>query len=149
MKNMLFELISNIGKYIIVVIDNFRDGLLIAIAWLLNTTIWIIANIFRVVLSIIDSERINHAEQASEQYGLTREIELLGAISAVKEDALDQKTWLSEHTNALNILGSQLINECEWEERRVHRYIKKIVESIPGLQYAGSVEEDDEDIELG
>lgn len=150
MKAMVFEVVSESGKYLILGLEKLRDITLVSIAWIYSIIIWITANIFKFILGIIDSERLEHAEQASEQYSMTRELEILGAISAIKEDVLAQKTWTNEHSEKLNELGSQLLYECEWEDRRIHRYMKKIVESIPGLQYAGhDDEDDDEDIRIG
>jgi len=73
------------------------------------------------------------------------ELETISSVIKVKEDALDRKKWTVHHTEALEVLGSRLINECDWSERKMHIYMKSVVESIPGLHYMVDIDEYDDD----
>jgi len=151
MRTKLFNLIGSLG-------ENFIEGLRVALEFIVNVQVRIAdliiklaANSFRFVLWLIDRERMDHAEQAVLQSSISTELEILMAISKVKEDALNIGLWKENHSMALNELGSRLYNECDWEEDQIHRYLRMVVESIPGLIYATSDDEDDEDegIRLG
>jgi hypothetical protein len=101
-------------------------------------------------LRLVDPDRLDHAEQVADQYSMNQELEILGAVSHVKEDALEKKAWTAQHSQALNILGNRLCQECDWEEERIHDYMRRVVKSIPGLGYlVGSEEDDDDTISIG
>lgn len=145
MRTKLFNLIGSFG-------ENFVEGLRFILEFFINTQVHIAdllvkltANYFRFVLWIIDRERMDHAEQTVLQSSMNTELEILMMVSKVKEDALSIGVWKENHSMALNELGSRLYNECDWEEDQIHRYLRMVVESIPGLIYATSDDEDDED----
>lgn len=145
MRTKLFNLIGSFG-------ENFVEGLRFILELFINTQVHIAdllvkltANYFRFVLWIIDRERMDHAEQTVLQSSMNTELEILMMVSKVKEDALSIGVWKENHSMALNELGSRLYNECDWEEDQIHRYLRMVVESIPGLIYATSDDEDDED----
>ncbi len=149
MKEALFDITAQIGKWIIVGIHQLAELIIYGIEAISNFFVWIAGNIFATILSWIDSERVQHAEQVAEQYPLSMELEILGAVTSVKEDALDKKKWTEQHSIALNILGNRLFNECDWDEERIHDYMRRVVESIPGLGYAvGSQDDDDDSISI-
>lgn len=145
MKRVLFDAIAFAGEAFLDLLHNFGDLLSLGVESFFNLLVWLVANIFRVILWVVDSDRLNHAEQVADQYSMNQELEILGAISHVKEDALGKKTWTGQHSQALNILGNMLSQECDWEEERIHDYMRRIVESIPGLGYLVGSEEDDDD----
>lgn len=150
MKEALFDITAQIGKWIIVGIHELGELIGYGIEAVFNFFVWITGNIFATILSWIDSERVKHAEHVAEQYPLAMELEILGAVTAVKEDALDKKKWTEQHSMALNVLGNRLFNECDWDEERIHDYMRRVVESIPGLGYAvGSQDDDDDSISIG
>lgn len=149
MKEALFDITAEIGKWIIVGIHELGELIGYGIEAVFNFSVWITGNIFATILSWIDSERVKHAEHVAEQYPLAMELEILGAVTAVKEDALDKKKWTEQHSMALNVLGNRLFNECDWDEERIHDYMRRVVESIPGLGYAvGSQDDDDNSISI-
>lgn len=149
-----------------------RDNLFDAVAWLGNLLIeatrstfqffafccgvaagavtWIIANITRIILTIIDSEKMNHAASVVEQAPINNELEILANVTKIKEEALERRRWTDDHTIALNQMGYRLYHECDWSEASIHAYMKDIVESIPGLTYSGrSISDDDDDDDDG
>ena len=64
-------------------------------------------------------------------------------LNKIKEDALQRKAWTSNHSLALNELSSELYNQCNWDEQRIHQYMRGIVETIPGLSYVSNDDSDD------
>lgn len=145
MRTKLFNLVGSFG-------ETFIDALRAVLEFSVNVQVKIAdlilkltAHIFKFILWLIDDERINHAEEAVKQSSLSTELEILMMVSKVKEDALNVGFWRENHSMALNELGSRLYNECEWEEDEIHRYMRMIVESIPGLTYAITDDDEDED----
>lgn len=146
MRKLLFDSVAYVGKAIIAFFRETGDLLSYGVESVSNFFVWIFAHAFRFALWLIDSERVDHAEQVIDQYVISRELEILGAISHVKENALNAKVWSENHSKALNILGNRLFQECDWDEERIHDYMRRVVESIPGLGYAvGSDDDEDED----
>lgn len=149
MKKIIFDSVAYVGKAIIGILRETGDLLSHGIESVFNFLVWIFAQVFRFVLWIIDKERVDHAEQVIDQFVMNRELEILGAISHVKENALNSKVWSEKHSKALNILGNRLFQECDWEEDRIHDYMRRVVESIPGLGYAVGSDDDDYDEDEG
>lgn len=98
---------------------------------------WILAWTSRNLLLAIDKDRYEHAASTMEQRDDLIELELLKAVSQVKEDAISGRVWTSSHTLALNKIGSALHMQCGWEPARIHGYLRQVVESIPGMSYYG------------
>lgn len=150
MKEVLFNITAQLGQWIIVGIHELGELIALGVETVSNLLAWVAGNVFAAVLSLIDGERVKHAEHVAEQYPLAMELEILSAVTHVKEDALGKKKWTEQHSIALNILGNRLFNECDWEEQRIHDYMRRVVESIPGLGYAvGSTDDDDDSISIG
>ena len=151
MKKTLFNVAAFLGEWFIDLLENVGDLLSLGIESFFNFLVWLTANAFKAVLWIIDSDRADHAEQVADQYSMSQELEILGAVGHVKEDALERKAWTSQHSEALNILGNRLCHECDWEEERIHDYMRRVVESIPGLGYlvGSDDDEDDDSISIG
>ena len=63
------------------------------------------------------------------------ELRLLGAANSVKEHAETTGDWTEQHSDALEAISNALLNECSWEEDDIHGYMKRLVESIDGLEY--------------
>jgi len=145
MKRHLFDIVAFLGKVVIETLHNVCECLTAGIDTVFNFFVWILANLTRVILSLIDAERMDHAESVIEQYSMNRELEILGAISKVKEDAVERALWTPNHSNAMNILGNRLFRECDWETGRIHEYMKRVIESIPGLGYQVGNDDDDDD----
>ena len=73
-------------------------------------------------------------EAQTETARMNIELKLLEAAYKVRNHA-QASDWSDEHTQALEAVGDALLNECGWEEERVHDKLREIVESIEGLQY--------------
>jgi len=148
MKEVLFNITAQLGKWIIIGIHELGQLIIFGVEAVSNFFVWVFGNIFAAVLSLIDRERVEHAEHVAEQQPLAMELEILGAVTHVKEDAIEKKKWTEQHSIALNILGNRLLNECDWEEQRIHDYMRRVVESIPGLGYLVGSDDDDDSISI-
>ena len=149
MRKIIYDTLGDFGEDLITglqVIFNFLIDILTGVG---NTIIAFVANIFKMSMWLIDKERVDHTETVIEQFPLNNELQILMNVTRLKEDALERKTWTNHHSSALNQLSSKLYNECNWDQSRIHEYMRAIVESIPGLSYVpGDDEEDDDSIEL-
>lgn len=148
MRNIIYNAIGGFGEDLIAglqVIFNFLIDLVTGIG---NAIIVSIANIFKMSLWLIDRNRVDHAEMVMDQVPINNELQILMNVTRLKEDALEHKAWTSNHSLALNQLSSKLYNECNWDEKRIHEYMRAIVESIPGLSYVPGDEDEDDSIDL-
>ena len=111
-----------------------------------NALVWIVvksAEFLRVsyahfcmwLLKIVDGKRVKAEQEANEQSRVSAELALMQAAVHVKESSIEIGDWTEEHSEALNMIGVGLINECNWEAAQVHHYFKPLVESIEGLNY--------------
>lgn len=143
MKIFLFRTIAAVTASLIsinLVVGNAVTSLIAATFNGLNAIIKAIATF---LMKAVDKDRYEHAKLATEQYGQLAELDLLIAATKVKEDALKNKAWTIGHTVAMNRIGSMLYTQHKWEPARVHKYLKSIIESIPGMVYmAGDDPED-------
>lgn len=136
MKKFLFDVVAELGQLLIIGSTKLFELLIDGLDFIGRGVVWGLANFFKIVLSVLDPVRIEHAEHVAEQRGMNLELEILGTIAAVKEDALKRELWTPKHSQAINILVNRLLNECDWEEDRVHDYVRRVIEDIPGLGYA-------------
>lgn len=149
MKRAFFDILAYTGSQFLLFLVWVSQVLQDIIKYIFAAIIWLSANVIRIILSLIDSEKYHHANQVSEQREMTSELDILARISAVKEDALKRKVWTEGHSLALSQLGNALYANCDWSERDIHNYIRGVVEDIPGLSYAVKSDDDEEDgIEL-
>lgn len=145
MRNFFFNLIGDFGEDLITLVQFVFNSLISLIAFVGDTLTSFVANIFKMSLWMIDRNRVDHTEMVIDQVPINNELQILINVTRVKEDALEQKTWTKDHSLAINHLSSKLYNECNWNEKRIHEYMKAIVESIPGLSYVSGDEDGDED----
>ena len=84
--------------------------------------------------------------QVVDQAGMVHELILLNQANRVKTDALESG-WTDTHSVVIGDIRERLHIECGWTLRRVDKYMKEVVESVPGLQYMvdGASEGNDED----
>lgn len=80
-------------------------------------------------------DTIEEALAAEEMEQQTTELELLSNATKLKEHALETGEWTDDHSEALNAIGNALLNDCDWDEDDIHRYLKEVVESGTGLSY--------------
>jgi len=149
MRKHVFDIVAYTGSRLLMFLAWASEFTQNIIKYAFAAIIWLLANVLRIFLGLIDSEKYHHASQVSEQRELTNELDILARISAVKEDALNRKVWTAGHSLALSQLGNALYANCDWSERDIHNYMRNIVESIPGLSYAVGPDEEDDGIELG
>lgn len=125
-----------------------------------RTTAWIAASFIAVnalirgffaaisiwVMNALDPETMAEYERSQELATLlfsspsetsiqNTELKLLDAGYKVRNHAKDADSWTDDHSRALEAIGDALLNECGWEEERVHDKLREIVESIDGLEY--------------
>lgn len=145
MRNALFDTAGRIGHILVAINKYISIGLIQSVQFFSNigfsSTHFVIQNLLR----IIDNSRFEMLQAYYSQKDMHLELETISNVIKVKEDALDRRKWTVQHTEALEVLGSRLINECDWSERRMHVYMKSVVESIPGLHYMVDIDEYDDD----
>lgn len=149
MRDYIFDLVAYLGNLVIEGIKSIFQFIAYCSGIVCGFITWLVANIVRILLTIIDPQRMKHAESVLEQAPINNELEILATVNKIKEEALQRRRWTDDHTSALNQLGYRLYHECEWSEASIHAYMKDVVESIPGLQYSGqSIDDDDDGIDL-
>lgn len=145
MRNLIFDITARSGAVVIWFLQTFSKGVAYSIGAIFGILIWVTANTTKALLVLINRRKYEHASQVIDQSTLSKELEILQAVSKVKEDAMNRALWTSDHSIALNQLGSRLYNECDWSESNIHKYMRGVVESIPGLSYAVPDSEGDDD----
>jgi len=145
LRNFLFDLTARSGAFAIWLLQGAGKCIAYVFGAICGVMVWLTANITRTLLVIIDKRKYEHSLQVTDQYALTRELEILQAVTRVKEDAMNRALWTNNHSIELNMLGSRLYNECEWSEASIHKYMRTVVESIPGLSYMVPDNESDDD----
>jgi hypothetical protein len=145
MKSVIFNFLSDLGESIIVGTQVLMSFLLDVQTRIANDFIETVATTFKMILWMVDQDRINHAQHVMEQMSMTNELDILMNVTKLKEDALERRTWTQHHSIALNELSSKLYHECDWDKARIHDYMRTLVESIPGLSYVAGDDDDDDD----
>ena len=87
------------------------------------------------LLVMIDSERVDEEQRQNEENRSRNELNLMQTAIRLKEHAMEHGEWSDVHTEALNDIGTVLMNECNWEEARAHEYLTSILEGVPGLDW--------------
>lgn len=87
------------------------------------------------LLKRVDGERVEGEQSETERLKSMLELALMQAAIRIKESAEADDSWTDDHSEALNMVGVRLIEECQWEADSVHSYFKPLVESIEGLDY--------------
>ena len=83
------------------------------------------------LMKIIDSERMHHAESYVEQSEEISELSILKIIHEIKDDANNIGGWTDDHEGKLNYFGNVLANEYDWEVEDVHRYLMDVIAQGP------------------
>lgn len=122
MKEILFVIVSHFNLRLIEAVKGFSD-MLTAVS----------SSLARTSLKIIDKSRIEHAESAVDQLETIAELQILSHINEVRNDAIKQGAWNEDHEGRLNILGTILYNEHDWELEQVERYIYEVIETGPAF----------------
>jgi len=143
MRNLLFTALQNIGNFILQSIEIGGEVVLEIIESIIGLSMVIVQYIFKTLLKLIDSQRLDHTSTLVDQTEIYQELDVLINVNKIKQDALDREDWTPAHTMAINTLSNVLYNNCNWEIEAIHEYMKNIVESIPGLTYVLDDEEED------
>lgn len=136
MKQFLFVNVATTCASLMQINISVGNAVVGFISGIFNLVNWAMASVSKQLLLAIDKERYEYTTSALEQRGELIELELLKAATKVKEDALTGRVWTSQHTMALNRIGSALHMQCGWEPARIHGYLRQVVESIPGMIYS-------------
>lgn len=83
------------------------------------------------LMKIIDSERMQHAESTVEQSDEISELFVLKTINEIKDEANVLGSWNDDHEGRLNYFGNILANEYDWEVDEVHRYLMDVIAQGP------------------
>lgn len=122
MKNLLFKLVSSVNLLTLNIIKKLAETLAIIngrIGWF--------------ALSLIDKDRLHHAETAVEQHEEICELSVLFAVQQVRNNAVKNGQWNEEHEDQLNFLGNILANEHDWEVDQVERYLYEVIATGPAV----------------
>ena len=87
------------------------------------------------LLKRVDGNRVKEEQSETEHLKVQLELALMQAAIRIKESAEADDSWTDDHSEALNMVGVRLIEECQWDSVSVHSYFKPLVESIEGLEY--------------
>lgn len=120
--------------------------------WSLAIQLWIsswlqkgVAGLGVLGMRLADPQRFKYASKQAQETEkadmASAELRLMSTAVKLRDHAIDLGDWTDEHTMALNAVGEALLNEAGWEDKAVHVYLKKVVESIEGLEY-GLTDED-------
>lgn len=145
MRAVLFSATSKIAEILIIGSQNIAVLSINVIKFISTVNIQFVSFAIKRLLLLIDQERYMNLQAYYEQRDMHTELKAINELIILKQDALAQKKWTDEHTEMLHVVGNTLINECDWQEQKMHAYMKSVVESIPGLHYVGSYDDEDED----
>lgn len=110
-------------------------------AWLQKGIAWLGV----IGMRLADSKRYDYAakqaENAEKETIASAELKLMSTAVKLRDHSINLGDWTDEHTMALNAVGEALLNEAGWDDKEVHAYLRKVVESIEGLEY-GLTDED-------
>lgn len=105
---------------------------------LLASSVWVKIKVATIAMSLvvrIDPERVEQERQEIKETKSRNELSLMQAAIKIKEHALENGGWSDSHTEALNDVGTVLMNECDWGEERTHEYLAEILNGLPGLEW--------------
>lgn len=122
MRNFLFVIFARANHLVSVFIESIAD-----FAVFLNSELGCL------VLKMIDKERLNHAQQVSEQQEEIGELEVLSTISKVIDDAVQKGSWAEEHQQNINHFANVLFHEYDWGQHVIQETIGKMITDAEAL----------------
>lgn len=134
MRNYLFQALAISGDSIINSLLFVSEILCSFITGIFRVIIFVVANISKFCLYIVDKNRLETIQASNDQSEILTEFQVLAMVEKVKQDAI-ANDWTNQHSMAIQQLSARLYHECEWPLHKIHSYMKSIVESIPGLSY--------------
>lgn len=148
MRKLAFETAVRLTAATIWVVDKITWLVVGVPAFLLMSLKVNVAKFGMWLMQTLDQPRLEAAEERidnkNEAAVHNAELGLLRTASLIKENAEETGEWTDHHTEALNEVGEALVVHCEWDEDDVHATLKRIVESIEGLEYQVEEELGDE-----
>lgn len=135
MRNFLYNALGKSCVVVAGIIDAVTGLAVLALVKVAQLQKVIIANITMWLLGVIDKKRVEEEKEETENLRSALELGLMQAAIRIKENAVETEEWTDDHSEALNMVGVRLIEECNWEADAVHRYFKPLVESLEGLEY--------------
>lgn len=137
MKNSLFSFVAVTSAALISFNTAVGSAVVGVITGAFNAFNLLVRAVGTSLMAAIDKDRYEYTSSLVQQRGDLTELGILKSITQVKESALQQEVWTMWHTAAMNQLGNALHMQCGWEPARVHGYMRKVMEGIPGLVYYG------------
>jgi hypothetical protein len=143
MKKQLFHVVPAVTYASIWFSGRVFSFVIQVLAWLSGVVRFLIVNLGVALMKLVDNEEYEAIQAKMQLESQQAELDLLASVSKLKEHAMEIGDWTEEHTEALKAIGNALLNECSWDKEHVHRYLREVVESIPGLHYETGEDEDD------
>jgi hypothetical protein len=140
MKQFLFDSVAATAKNIIMF--NLAVGSVISglVALTFNGVNAGVDWLAKRLLIAIDRPKFDYFCAIIEQRGELSEFSLMAQAAKIKDDAMTNKVWTSAHTIGINQVAHGLKFGCGWEEKRIHQYLRGVVETIPGMSYTAGDE---------
>ena len=135
MKPILFRVLSYSTYALIWVNDRVAALLIWALAWTSAGSKWLIANIGTFLMEKLTPAQFAEVQGQLQLSNQQTELQLLATAAELKDHAVENEEWTDNHTEALNAIANALLTECDWEEESVHGWMRRMVESVPGLSY--------------
>lgn len=131
MKEVLYHLIINVGANIMLFLGKVQ---------------YLIALCAQNLGRFVAPDEAEYTEAVTLQGDALDELNILKAISQVRDEAVAENDWTGEHRTKLHMMVNILAEQHDWNQRDVDRYIGQLVESGPeGYAYQPAGDEDDED----
>lgn len=104
---------------------------------------WLISNAAMFALAQISPADHQAALAEMEEEARQLEIKLMAKVIKIRDHAAESESWTEEHSDAIAAIATALVENCGWDETAAHRYMKDVIDKIPGLEY--EIPDDDED----
>lgn len=147
MRKIAFNVVAFLGGTSIHLLREAAQIITSLVGFVFISLIKLSGRVSGALLHLIDKERLtmysafNEATEIEEE-GYTElerqtlELKLFSAVSDLKAHAeVDEEGWTERHTEALNAVATSLIEELGCDEDEVLAYMRRVVESIPGLSF--------------
>lgn len=142
MKKLAFAFVSTVAAAAIRILNWTGHAVAASVLWVAAQLCRAIAKVSYALMVALDKETCDEiaammeiTKPSSELVAQQTELTLLDAANKVKVHAETTGNWTDDHSYALEAVSNALLNECEWEEDDIHTYMKRLVESIDGLEY--------------
>lgn len=140
MRQALFVITVRLTEAIIKIL-NWVFGLMAAVPINFNAlATGLVAWIGCRAMILLDKEQFTYLNETGPNHKASLqqqqiELQLLSAASMVRDNYLETGSWTDQHTEAIQSLSNQLLNECNWDENAIHQYMRSVVESGTDLSY--------------